>query len=343
MSDFTFRKPQRPVTKVFIHCSASDHAKHDNVATMRAWHLERGWSDTGYHIFGRKSGRAELGRPLEKTPAAQAGHNRGSIAVCLHGLKEEKFTAAQIEFLKALCFEINRQYGGAITFHGHREVAAKACPVIDYQSILKLDARGRLGLKKGDIDPDALNGVDLGDLTRRHKPTLRLGDRGVDVKRLQRDLTALGYHVGRIDGKFGKRTRAAVLAFQADNFLIEDGVAGQATYEALDDALIREVSDARANTTLTGLARDGSRIARASIGGQVAGVGLAGGGLLSVIEDSSGAVGRLTESFDLFGDTLTRLGPFIGGAIVIGGIVVILQARKAGRARVEDHRSGKTA
>jgi len=90
-----FDKPNRFVDRVFLHCSASDHANHDNVATMDRWHRERGWSGVGYHLFIRKDGTLEDGRDLERTPAAQSGHNRGSIAICLHGLKIEKFTSAR--------------------------------------------------------------------------------------------------------------------------------------------------------------------------------------------------------------------------------------------------------
>ena len=39
---------------------------------------------------------------------------------------------------------------------------------------------------------------------------------------------------------------------------------------------------------------------------------------------------------------LGDLGPIIGGAVVVGGIVVVLQAIKAGRARRDDHRTAKT-
>lgn len=149
-----FRKPRRWVNKVFIHCSASDNPAHDNVATMRRWHTDpkprgRGWSDVGYHFFIRKDGTLEAGRPLERIPAAQARHNRGSIAICLHGgggtPPQDKFTRAQFSTLYRLCREIDEAYGGKVTFHGHREVAAKACPVFDYKKVLDLDADGRLG------------------------------------------------------------------------------------------------------------------------------------------------------------------------------------------------------
>lgn len=218
-----FTKPNRLVDRVFLHCSASDHTSHDNVATMRRWHLERGWSDVGYHLFIRKSGQLETGRSLERTPAAQAGHNKGTIAICLHGLDEDRFTDAQFKTLKALSIEINNAYGGALTFHGHREVAAKACPVFDYKSILKLDPFGRLGL-------DQAQQQDLIDTTTREPaklPVLRRGDRGPAVALMQKRLLL------KDDGIFGPKTDLSVRRFQESKGLTRDGIVGAKTWKAI--------------------------------------------------------------------------------------------------------------
>jgi len=224
-----FRKPNRKVDRVFLHCSASDNANHDNVATMRAWHVDpppkgRGWSDVGYHIFVRKSGQVEMGRSLERTPAAQSGHNTGTIAICLHGLNEAKFTQAQYSVLKDICIQINNAYDGAVTFHGHREVAAKACPVYLYKDILALDSYGRLGLTGASAQPlvDAPT-----DIAAPVMPTVRRGDRGSAVAQLQRMLMI------KDDGILGPKTDSAGRAFQSAHGLVRDGIAGQKTWAAL--------------------------------------------------------------------------------------------------------------
>lgn len=143
MNSITFQKPNRQVNKVFVHCSASDNPDHDNVATMRKWHVEeRGWSDVGYHYFIRKDGTLERGRNLEFTPAAQKGHNTGSIAICLHGLAKTAFTLEQFQTLTELCGLIKVAYDNDITFHGHCEVSSKTCPVFDYKQVLNLDNLG---------------------------------------------------------------------------------------------------------------------------------------------------------------------------------------------------------
>lgn len=146
MSGIDFKKPQRPVINVFIHCSASDHADHDDIKIIDEWHKKRGWSEVGYHFFIKKNGELQKGRDLEKTPAAQQGHNSGSIAICLAGLNIEKFTDDQFNTLRGLCYLINVAYKKNVTFHGHCEVSSKSCPVFDYREVLKLDSKGHLGL-----------------------------------------------------------------------------------------------------------------------------------------------------------------------------------------------------
>lgn len=138
-----FAAPRRPVGRVFLHCSASDSPAHDNLRTIELWHTRRGFSGCGYHYFVRKDGTLERGRDLERDPAAQAGHNRGTIAVCLHGLAGDRFTEHQFATLRALCQSIHEQLPLA-TFHGHCEVSAKSCPVFPYRAVLNLDARGRM-------------------------------------------------------------------------------------------------------------------------------------------------------------------------------------------------------
>lgn len=218
-----FTKPNRAVDRVFLHCSASDNPSHDNVATMRKWHKARGWKDVGYHLFIRKSGQLENGRSLETTPAAQAGNNMGTIAICLHGLDEDKFTEAQFDTLRALCIEINNAYSGNLTFHGHREVAAKACPVFDYKSKLKLDNFGRLGLTGANKQPL----VDAKTREPDDLPVLRRGARGPAVVLLQKMLLL------KDDGIFGPRTETVVKEFQESKGLGRDGIVGPKTWKAV--------------------------------------------------------------------------------------------------------------
>ena len=63
--------------------------------------------------------------------------------------------------------------------------------------------------------------------------TLREGDSGDAVKKLQQQLKTLGYYSGSVDGKYGSGTTQAVMTFQKMNDLRVDGVAGPATQRAL--------------------------------------------------------------------------------------------------------------
>jgi len=63
--------------------------------------------------------------------------------------------------------------------------------------------------------------------------TLRIGDQGEDVERLQRRLRDSRFSPGTIDGDFGPATRAAVLGFQKSNRLLADGIVGPRTAKSL--------------------------------------------------------------------------------------------------------------
>jgi hypothetical protein len=70
---------------------------------------------------------------------------------------------------------------------------------------------------------------------------LGLGDRGPAVAALQAALRETGRSVA-VDGAFGPATRAAVLAFQVDEGLVRDGVAGPATLARIAEAARRRAA-----------------------------------------------------------------------------------------------------
>lgn len=63
-----------------------------------------------------------------------------------------------------------------------------------------------------------------------HRPTLRRGSTGEDVKALQK---ALGFTGGAIDGNFGAKTEAAVRKRQLKAGIVPDGVVGAQTWDLL--------------------------------------------------------------------------------------------------------------
>lgn len=130
-------------------------------------------------------------------------------------------------------------------------------------------------------------------------PTLRIGHRGRHVADLQEGLAGLGYFSGRHDGHFGPLTRAALLAFQADNDLASDGIAGPLTWEMLSTAAPRPIR----NVSLTelergsGIAQDARMVGRV---GDVVGIGGVGAVIAQVdatastIQAASGTLERLS-------------------------------------------------
>lgn len=217
-----FAPPSRLVDTVFVHCSASDRPEHDDVSVMREWHLDKNWSDVGYHYFIQRDGEIQQGRPLLRIPAAQKGHNTGTIAICLHGLREDLFTADQFNSLRDLCASIDDSYMKSIRFRGHCEVAAKSCPVFDYQTVLGLTLNGYRNADGSDPTP-TISG-------KAHSyGTIRIFDRGEPVRNLQRALNFSGAQLQE-DGLFGQITKAAVIDYQRANGLTVDGIVGVQTW-----------------------------------------------------------------------------------------------------------------
>jgi hypothetical protein len=249
------------VSRVFLHCSADNSAKNDSVFVMDAWHKARGWSGCGYHYFIRQDGVIQVGRDVEKVPAAQEGNNTGTIAISMHGLYVKDFTQAQRDALIRLCALIDAAYAPAhLTYHGHIEVANKACPVYDYRALLGLDELGRRAYTPlrefspraatrkwpGLLDPMTAKIVaspavpkpveippapkGAKDYTPAGRRTLKRGvPRGEDVKYVQR---IVGISPPEADGIFGPDTERHVKAFQKHVNLPMTGIVGEAEWDA---------------------------------------------------------------------------------------------------------------
>ena len=219
--EIAFNKPARAVDVVFLHCSASDNPNHDSVEVIQRWHKNRGFTNIGYHFFISKNGHIHDGRSLENTPAAQKGYNKGSIAICLHGLKPERFTQEQFNSVYKLCSAIKAAYGDTLRFRGHKEVAAKACPVFDYKTVLGLDAQGYMTGSQGQAPAASASGSTSGTV-------LQLLSHGPEVRKLQTWLSSFGLTTA-VDGYFGQATHANVVKLQTIFGLQADGIVGSKT------------------------------------------------------------------------------------------------------------------
>ncbi len=101
-----------------------------------------------------------------------------------------------------------------------------------YQKMNGLTATGRAG----SITLKNLLGTDNVNVNPAGGNSLTIGASGPDVYNVQVRLKALGYSVGALDGKFGKKTQAAVVSFQQLNGLKADGKVGSKTLERLNAA-----------------------------------------------------------------------------------------------------------
>ena len=76
----------RKINKLIVHCTATPEFKDFTLEDVRGWHVKgNGWSDIGYHYLIRLDGTVELGRPVKKSGAHVAGHNKDSIGIAYVG------------------------------------------------------------------------------------------------------------------------------------------------------------------------------------------------------------------------------------------------------------------
>ena len=99
---------------------------------------------------------------------------------------------------------------------------------------LKVDGKAGYDTQKKLYSDDAIRG----NAVVTTSSTLRYGSEGPEVVSLQNRLIALGYLTGSADGKFGRDTRNALIAFQKANGLVRDGVAGAKTLAALQSTSV---------------------------------------------------------------------------------------------------------
>ncbi|MDE5653764.1 MAG: N-acetylmuramoyl-L-alanine amidase [Muribaculaceae bacterium] len=132
----------RAVDEIIVHYSATPAGENFTVDQIRQMHLQRGFSDIGYHWYIDLQGEIHAGRSESLAGAHCLGHNTRSIGVCYCGgcpprsvsgwssTGLDTRTPAQRDALLRLLRDLRRRYPAA-TIHGHCEFAAKPCPGFD--------------------------------------------------------------------------------------------------------------------------------------------------------------------------------------------------------------------
>lgn len=130
-------KNNRIIKEIIVHCSATPEGKDFTVLDIKKWHLERGFSDIGYHYVIYRDGSINKGRDESKIGAHCTGHNSYSIGVCYVGgvakdgkTAKDTRTDAQKKSLLSLLRNLKMKYPQA-SIHSHKDYAQKACPSFD--------------------------------------------------------------------------------------------------------------------------------------------------------------------------------------------------------------------
>ena len=122
----------RQINKIIIHCSATPEGRKTSAEEIKSWHLERGFSDIGYHYIVHLDGSISYGRNIDKIGAHSRGQNKMSIGVCyIGGLDEcldpkDTRTPQQKESLLILLKTLKKIHSKAVIY-GHRDFSEKAC------------------------------------------------------------------------------------------------------------------------------------------------------------------------------------------------------------------------
>ena len=133
----------RLIHQIVIHCAATKPNMDVGVAEIRKWHMNRGWSDIGYHYVVRRDGTVEEGRDENLVGAGVKGFNKHTIHICLVGgvnddmEPADNFTHKQKIQAKQLAKKLQKKYheltGIFPAVVGHRDFPGvkKACPCFD--------------------------------------------------------------------------------------------------------------------------------------------------------------------------------------------------------------------
>lgn len=149
--------PTRQINFIVLHCSATPNGRWTTVSDIDVWHRQRGFArgaaararhqpmltSIGYHWVIYTNGLHVPGRSHGEVGAHAAGHNTGSLGICLVGT--DKFTDGQWVALARLVRELCAQYRIPLQFadpkdprglrgvigHGQLPGVAKSCPGFD--------------------------------------------------------------------------------------------------------------------------------------------------------------------------------------------------------------------
>lgn len=126
----------RKINELIVHCTATPLGWNDHMTAteitqrLREIHLQRGWSDIGYHYVIHRDGVIAKGRPVEQAGAHVGGRNANTIGIALVGGKgshpDDKFEDHYTDKQKIALISAITTFNLPTT--GHNDYAVKACP-----------------------------------------------------------------------------------------------------------------------------------------------------------------------------------------------------------------------
>lgn len=236
------RRPGHLVIHHTTHVNSadySDEAAQEVARLIQRNHMTNGWADTGQQFTIARGGQMLEGRQgslaavVDGTRFIEGAHAYGfndqSVGIEVDGLYMRSLpTDAQWASLVHLSAFICERYGiAAENIIAHRDVPGAqtlCCGDAFYAKLpaLRREVKAALG-----------GGLDAGPGASRDYPTVRRGDEGDAVRRVQVTLAGIGHRPGAADGVFGETTEQAVREYQSSIGTGVDGVVGARTWGAL--------------------------------------------------------------------------------------------------------------
>ncbi|WP_159552294.1 N-acetylmuramoyl-L-alanine amidase [Citricoccus sp. K5] len=236
------RRPTHLVIHHTTHVNSddfSDAAAKEVARLIQRNHMTNGWADTGQQFTIARGGQMLEGRHgsldavVDGTRFIEGAHAYGfndqSVGIEVDGMYTNDVpTDAQWSSLVHLSAFICQRYG----LHVDRIIAHRDVP--GAQTLCCGDTfYGKLSALRDEVASALANGVDGGSGPSGDYPTVRLGDEGEAVRRVQVTLKVIGHDPGAADGVFGPATEKALRAYQSSLGTGVDGIAGPRTWGAL--------------------------------------------------------------------------------------------------------------
>lgn len=243
------------VKHIVVHYTGSGSSRAGS-ALANCKYFSRGDREASADFFIDDSGIWQYNPDLDNRYTWHCGDGRGrygitnarsvGIEVCSSG---EDFTEAQQGYLRDLVLYLMQRFGlPAAKVVRHYDASRKCCPE-PYCPNGGDPNGGKWAALHAYITGGSGQAVVI---EQQAAPSddgrmMRYGNSGDDVRALQERLNELGYSCGAADGIFGRKTKAAVVAFQGDHGLSADGIVGPATKAALASASPRSKEPADAS------------------------------------------------------------------------------------------------